>query len=180
MTDTKNIETSASFLNNSSTNSEIDQDRISIRGASRSDMDNIFELLHSYAEKGLLLPPTNEDIAKRIDTFVVAELAVEFVACASLRNFGNNLFEIRSLAVSSECAGKRIGTKLVNYLLQNYKLPAGSRVFALTYRSHFFERLGFKSVEKELFPEKIWHDCDLCPKKDHCDEQAVMLTIPKE
>ncbi len=49
------------------------------------------------------------------------------------------------------------------------------RVFALTLRSNFFIRLGFQLVSKERFPEKIWNDCDNCPKQDCCDEDAVLL-----
>ncbi len=179
MTDMKNTETSVSLLNNSSTDSKITLDGISIKRASKSDIDSIFNLLHLYAEKGLLLPPNRADLHQRIDTFIIAKLADKLIACASLRNFENNLFEIRSLSVSAECAGKRIGSKLVNYLLKNFNIPSGSRVFALTYRSNFFQRLGFKCVSKELFPEKIWNDCDICPKKEHCDEQAVMLITPQ-
>jgi len=149
---------------------------IIIRKASESDISAIFELLYTYAAKGLLLPPCKENISSRLKTFIIAELDKKVIACASLRDFDNNLFEVRSLAVSAECAGKQIGSKLVKYLLNEFKIPGGSRIFALTYRSTFFERLGFKCVSKKRFPEKIWHDCEKCPKKDHCDEQAVMMT----
>ena len=176
MTDITNIEISEFSQNNSSEDSRIDFNTIIIEPASLSDQESIFALLRAYAKKGLLLPPTKKDIAERIETFIVAKFAGKLMACASLRDFGNNLFEVRSLAVAAECAGKRIGTKLVNYLLKNSNIPPNSRVFALTYRSNFFTRIGFKCVSKELFPEKIWHDCDICPKKEHCDEQAVMLT----
>ena len=176
MTDITNIGISEFSQNNSSENSRIDFNNLTIEPASLSDQEDIYSLLEIYAQKGLLLPPTKTDIAERIETFIVAKFAGKLMGCASLRDFGNNLFEIRSLAVSAECAGKSIGTKLVSYLLKNSNIPANSRVFALTYRSNFFNRIGFKCVSKELFPEKIWHDCDICPKKEHCDEQAVMLT----
>ena len=151
-------------------------DEIIIRRASESDISVIFNLLYTYAEKGLLLPPCKENISSRLNTFIVAEFEKKVIACASLRDFDNNLFEVRSVAVSAECAGKQIGSKLVLCLLNEFEIPGGSRVFALTYRSSFFERLGFKCVSKKLFPEKIWHDCEKCPKKEHCDEQAVIMT----
>jgi len=151
---------------------------ITIRKALESDITTIFELLSIYAEKGLLLPPCKKNISSRLNTFIVAELDGKVIACASLRDFDNNLFEVRSLAVTAECAGRQIGSKLVSHLLSESPIPPGSRVFALTYRSSFFERLGFKCVSKKLFPEKIWHDCEKCPKKEHCDEQAVMLITP--
>ena len=37
------------------------------------------------------------------------------------------------------------------------------RVFTLTYRQSFFERLGFVEVEKEKLPHKVWADCVNCP-----------------
>ena len=52
-----------------------------------------------------------------------------------------------------------------------------ARVFALTYRANFFCRLGFRIVSKELFPQKIWSDCSVCPKKDRCDETAVLMEL---
>ena len=51
------------------------------------------------------------------------------------------------------------------------------RVFALTYQEKFFRHLGFRIVDKSLFPEKIWSDCAVCPKKDRCDEIAVLMEI---
>ena len=42
----------------------------------------------------------------------------------------------------------------------------------------FFRRLGFQVVDKYSFPPKIWSDCCVCPKKDHCDETAVMIGVP--
>ena len=109
--------------------------------------------------------------------FLVAEYAGSLIGCVALRDFGNSLFEVRSLAVESQMVGKGVGSLLVNSLILDFKLPKKSKLFALTYRPEFFQRLGFHLVEKELFPQKIWSDCDKCPKKDHCDEQAVMITM---
>ena len=52
-----------------------------------------------------------------------------------------------------------------------------ARVFTLTYQDVFFSRLGFQVVEKDLFPQKIWSDCWICPKKDCCDEIAMLLDL---
>ena len=54
-------------------------------------------------------------------------------------------------------------------------IPA--KIFALTYRDNFFCNLGFRIVEKDMFPEKIWSDCVLCPKQNCCDEIAVLLEL---
>ena len=70
----------------------------------------------------------------------------------------------------------RLASKLVT---EQMNLLAGkkARLFALTYRDNFFCNLGFRVVEKTLFPEKIWSDCERCPKKDHCDEIAVLMEL---
>jgi amino-acid N-acetyltransferase len=33
------------------------------------------------------------------------------------------------------------------------------------------------TVDKALFPEKIWSDCQACPKRDRCDEEAVLREV---
>ena len=43
------------------------------------------------------------------------------------------------------------------------------------YPPGFFISLGFKEVEKEMFPEKIWADCLKCAKFNCCDEKAVLF-----
>ena len=149
-------------------------DEIIIRKASEPDAEMICSLLDKYSDKGLLLPLSKQSILSRINSFAVSLLDGEVVACASLKDFGKNLFEVRSLAVNPAFTGKQIGSKLVEYLLNTYDIPKNSRIFALTYREAFFQRLGFKLVSKNLFPEKIWHDCEKCPKKENCDEKAVL------
>jgi len=150
-----------------------------IRKAVESDARHIAGLLNNYAAEQLLLPRSEEDIMKYLGNFVVAEMeSGVFAGCAALRDFGDGLYEVRSLAVKKEFAGKRIGSKLVSFLVERLeKNGKSSRVFALTYRAAIFKRLGFHTVSKDLFPQKIWSDCSVCPKKDHCDEEAVMLVI---
>ena len=144
--------------------------------ASQDDIHSISELLSLYAGKGLLLPLTDKQVSSAISSFAVARSEDgKVIACAALKDFGSGLYEVRSLAVHPKFTGCRIGSSLVKFLLENSGIPKGGRVFALTYRVSFFLKLGFSSVEKNRFPEKIWHDCDNCPKKDHCDEQAVLI-----
>ena len=48
---------------------------------------------------------------------------------------------------------------------------------ALTYEQAFFAKLGFDVVAKEQLPLKVWSDCVRCPKRDNCDEIAVVRTL---
>ena len=51
------------------------------------------------------------------------------------------------------------------------------KVFALTLATTFFKRLGFKVIDKEKLPMKVWTDCARCTKQDNCDEIAVVKTL---
>jgi len=51
------------------------------------------------------------------------------------------------------------------------------RVFSLTYEQVFFEKLGFVVVDKSALPLKVWSVCIKCPKRDGCDEIAMVRTV---
>lgn len=150
---------------------------LKIRPASKDDIGNICAILSQYGGKRLLLPRPPHEIEAQLPSFRVAELGRHFAGCVALRDFGNRLYEVRSLAVRDDMHGVGIGSSLVSDILQSTKDKAPCRVFALTYRAEFFVRLGFTIVDKSLFPEKIWSDCYICPKKENCDETAVMLDL---
>ena len=152
-----------------------------IRPAAVDDALAIYALLATFSTEGKLLPRPVADIQARIANFLVAEQNGMIAACGALRDFGNNLNEIRSLAVRRDLAGQGIGSRLVKALLEKaVERTGGERghVFALTYRVDFFKRLGFRVIDKYTFPPKIWSDCCVCPRKDHCDETAVVIDIP--
>ncbi|HPN83871.1 MAG TPA: N-acetyltransferase [Victivallales bacterium] len=149
----------------------------SIRAAKKKDVAEIEKILLNYAKKNLLLPRSGEEIEKHIASFKVAELAGKLLGCCASRDFGKGLFEIRSLAVLQEHNGKGLGSKLVKACFRTLKKNAAKRIFALTYRPKLFERLGFRVVSKDMFPEKIWSDCAKCRKKNNCDEIAVLIEL---
>lgn len=151
---------------------------LTVRPAAASDADNILALIEEYAKKQLLLGRTREDLMAKLANFSVGEVNGEFVGCVALRDFGDGLFEVRSLAIRAGWDHRGIGSRLVASAAADLRLRGRpARLFALTRRAHLFRRLGFRIVEKKLFPQKIWSDCVLCPKKDHCDETAVLLEI---
>lgn len=149
---------------------------IQIRKAAVEDVPAIYQILATFAEQRLLLPRPQLDILMRIENFYVACVDGEVAGCAALRDYGNELYEVRSLAVAERFQNLGLASKIVTAQLESLA-GKNARVFALTYRDHFFQRLGFSVVEKTLFPEKIWSDCERCPKKDHCDEIAVLMEL---
>jgi amino-acid N-acetyltransferase len=148
---------------------------LTVREAQKSDIPAIHKLLAIYAKDQIVLPRSEDDILNYLENFVVAEIDNEIKGCCAVRDFGNDLLEVRSLAVAPGLKGKGIGRAMVEAIIAGLQLKRQKlRLFALTYQAGFFERLGFHKVEKEMFPQKIWSDCVNCPKKDCCDEEAVM------
>ncbi len=148
-----------------------------VRPAVPEDAPAIKKILDGYAEKLIVLPRSEDDIRFYIKNFVVAEQDGVCIGCCAARDFGNNLLEVRSLAVESALIGRGAGKLMVNFIIDRLKKEREQfRLFALTLRPDFFEKLGFKVVDKELFPEKIWSDCSKCAKKDQCDETAVLIS----
>ena len=152
------------------------EDCITLRPAELQDVRNIHLLLHEYALEGVLLDRSEDDITFYLKNFTVAvDKDNSLLGCMAVRDFGNDLLEVRSLAVQRGLRKSGIGRKLIAKAIARLGAERSDyRLFALTLQPGFFEKLGFKVVEKELFPEKIWADCVHCPKRDRCDEIAVI------
>src|SRR5665811_523315 len=69
--------------------------------AARPDAGQILELVSQYAAQGLMLPRTFEQVAARIDSYVVAtDSAGRVIACAALEEYSPSLAEVSSVAVA--------------------------------------------------------------------------------
>ena len=147
-----------------------------VRPAVMGDVDAIFELLELYTASGVVLKRSKDDIAGYLKNFIVAEDNGMVCGCCAARDFGNDLFEVRSLVVSPVCQVKGVGKLLVNFIIDRLEKERDNwRLFTLTLQVKFFQSLGFSVVEKEIFPEKIWSDCSRCSKFHCCDETALLL-----
>lgn len=148
-----------------------------VRMAQEADIPAIHSLLEYYAEQGIVLRRSQQDIRNSLRKFFVAESDGEIRGCAALRDFGNNLLEVRSLVVSPEHQGQGIGGALVGSIVRDVNSKRRQwRIFTLTGQPEFFSKQGFRTVAHEMFPEKIWSDCRKCPKNTCCDEIALMVT----
>ena len=101
----------------------------------------------------------------------------EVAGCVALSIIWADLAEVRSLAVDDSQRGKGIGTKLVQWTVEEARRLQIRRIMSLTYEQGFFEKLGFVVVAKETLPLKVWSDCVRCPKNENCDEIAVVRTL---
>lgn len=145
-----------------------------VRPATSGDVDAILALLADYARMGNLLPRTRTEVTENIEWFRVAETTGRVVACGALEIFTADLAEIRSLVVAEEFKGTGTGRLLVERLVDDARRRGHRRLMALTYSPGFFHRLGFETVPKEMFPEKVWGICVSCYKFHNCDEIAVL------
>ena len=147
-----------------------------IRKAKIKDIKAIHGLLQEYGKKGELLPrPLSVlyDHVRNFSVYVDGETD-NILGCCALQFCWDDLAEIRSLAVHPNYLRKKIGSKLVEAMLSEAKSFGIKKVFALTYRQEFFEKFGFKQIEKSKLPLKIWADCIMCVKFPDCDETAMM------
>jgi amino-acid N-acetyltransferase len=130
-----------------------------------------------------MLPRPFSQVIERIRDFIVAtddgSGPALIKGVVGLHVVGEDLAEIRSLAVEESLQGRGIGKRMVEMCLQDAKEMRLQRVFALTYQTDFFIKFGFQRVEKLTLPQKIWGDCVHCAKFSDCDEIAVLLNLPK-
>lgn len=146
-----------------------------IRKARMSDVKGIHQLIADYAKKGDMLPRSLADIYENLrDYFVYLEDDGELVGSAAIHIMWEDLAEVRSLAVREGRMRRGVGTQLVESCISEAIVLGIARVFALTYKPEFFEKLGFHIVDKAELPQKIWADCLKCSKFPDCDEVALV------
>jgi len=154
---------------------------ILVRKARLRDAEQIAHLINHFAAQGLMLPKNILEVYEHIREYVVAEDETgQVVGCGALRLMWHDLGEIRSLAVAETAQGRGVGRRIVELLLEEARELGLACVFALTYQVPFFEKLGFRVVPKAIFPQKVWLDCQLCPKRLCCDETAMILVLDEE
>jgi amino-acid N-acetyltransferase len=139
----------------------------------------IQKILGGFAREGKLLARPLSELYSNLRDLVVAldDESGEVVGCCSLHIIWEDLAEIRSLAVLDTHQKRGIGRLLVQACIVEAEELGVRQLFTLTYETGFFEHLGFRVVDKNVFPQKIWVDCLQCPKFPNCDEVALVLDL---
>ncbi len=148
-----------------------------IRRARPSDAPAIHALIHRYSGRDLLLPRPLTDIYERIRDFWVAVDGGQVVGCAALRIWWHDLGEVRSLAVAPEAEGHGQGARLVDAVAAEATRFGVTNLFALTRIPGWFARNGFVAIDRAVLYHKVWGDCASCPKRNACDEVAVVRAL---
>ncbi len=149
-----------------------------IRKATVKDAGRIQELVKKASEETSVLPRSLNSIYECVRDFVVFEENGMVVACCALHVTWEDLAEIRSLVVSPEKRGSGIGLRLIDFCLEEARQGLGvNRVFLLTGKPDYFQKLGFHLVDKATLPHKIWTDCIQCVYFPNCCEEAMLKEI---
>jgi len=126
------------------------------RRAIRADAGQILELVTPYAAQGLMLPRTFDQIAGRIDNYVVAmEAPGRVVACAALEEYSPSLAEVSSVAVAPAHQGKGLGSQVVLGVERLARARDIEELFALSLTDEFFLSLSYRPTTISRYPEKL-------------------------
>ena len=156
-----------------------------IRNARMEDVKAIYHLLNFYADKGLLLARSLSSLYDQLRDFKIwvakgprpgyTEKSGDVViGVGALHVCWENLAEIRSLAIADAFQREGIGRLIVEACLAEAQEMGISRVFTLTYQPVFFEKMGFRPIDKSELPHKVWSDCLKCTKFPDCNEEALI------
>jgi amino-acid N-acetyltransferase len=153
-----------------------------IRPANITDVPRIQEIINSHAEFGRMLFKSLAQLYEDLRDFGVYETTgadgkPRVMGCVALTIIWADLAEVRSLAVDQAERGKGIGSKLVQWTVEEARRLRIRKLMSLTYEQRFFEKIGFVVVDKETLPLKVWSDCVRCPKRDGCDEIAMVEVL---
>lgn len=151
-----------------------------LRKARIDDVKEMHRMINSSASKGEMLPRALTDIYNALRDFYVFynEDESQITGICAMHIIWENLAEIRSLYVDQNHRGKGVGRVLVEACISEAITLGLFKIFTLTYKKDFFARLGFKEIDRNLLPEKIWSDCFHCSKyPDYCDEVAMIVEL---
>src|SRR5581483_3813124 len=147
-----------------------------VRKALLHDASNIYDLVNSLSSDGTLLKRAFAEICENIRDFTVAESdGGVFLGCGALHLYGPHLCEVRSIVVKPEAKGKGAGGGILSALIEEAETHGVQSVCLFTRIPDFFFKYGFRVVEdKAELPDKIFKDCQNCPRLHRCDEVAMV------
>ncbi|HEY3129046.1 MAG TPA: N-acetyltransferase [Acidobacteriota bacterium] len=156
------------------------QGDVVVRKARMSDVPAMEHLINGYARENVMLPRTRTQLCETLREFVVAEVDGEFAACGALHLYSMNTAELRSLAVSEKFLKRKLGARIVHALLEDAAEYDLERVYTFTLVPDFFRKLNFRMVPHSALPEKVLSECAGCPKRDQCNEVALVYEVGVE
>jgi amino-acid N-acetyltransferase len=153
---------------------------VEISRASIEDVPAVHDLITFFADRDEMLHRPLNEIYENLRDFSVARLNGEVIGCVALHLLWSDLAEIKSLTVREDRQAKGVGAALVRTCLDEGRSLGLHRLFALTYKPGFFEKLGFERADVMEFPRKVWGECYRCPKFLTCTEVALWIDLSRQ
>jgi amino-acid N-acetyltransferase len=150
---------------------------LAVRPAQLSDVPALLRLINGYASQAMMLPRTELELCESLRDFLVATDCDELVGCGALHFYTPHMAELRSLAVAPSKTRSGVGQTVAAALLEQARGFGVDVVFVFTYVPRFFEKLGFRLVDRNALPLKTWKDCLRCPMFHACDEIAMAYMV---
>jgi amino-acid N-acetyltransferase len=152
---------------------------MNVEKAKIGDVKTMHALVNKFAGKGDMLPRALSEIYENLrDYFVIRNRAGNVAACVALHISWADLAEVKALAVSEDKHKKGLGAALIESCVNEARALGIPRIFCLTYKPGFFEKQGFRQVDKSELPRKVWAECYSCPKFPDCEEVALVYEVP--
>lgn len=157
---------------------------ISYQNANLDSVQEIFILSQPFVKRSILLSKSIKHIERDLDhTFIAYDNVAKIVAgtVCSIK-FSSSLYEVRNLVVHPRYQNLHIGTQLIHTIEKHLKTTIpftnGSiKLFALTYASKFFYRIGYLYTPKEDLPEKVYTESVIRARKNSCQEIGVYKNL---
>jgi N-acetylglutamate synthase-like GNAT family acetyltransferase len=146
------------------------------RRARLADVAAIHQINERFARRGILLSRTPDEIAEQVGTFRVSELDGEVVGIAALRDFGDGVGELRSLAVADAAQGRGMGEMLVRAIVRDAREAGIGQLYVLTANPGYFALHGFTELPWEDVPEIL--DADRASGIARRRWNTAMVTSP--
>jgi amino-acid N-acetyltransferase len=143
------------------------------------DVEAIHAMVNRQANQGRMLARSRLELYENLRDFFVAADRRRLHGAAALHFSWQGLAEIKSVAVLEGSRRQGVGTSLVRACLREAAKLEVDRVFVLTYVPEFFEARGFRPVDRNELPHRIWAECVRCPQFPDCGESAMVKDIPK-
>ncbi len=139
-----------------------------------ADVPEMKRIIDYYAQRDRMLFRSLAELYGSLRDYFVWREEGQVVGCCALHIMWKDLAEIRGLAVRPEYQGRGIGRCLVAACVEEAQALGVRTVFTLTLEPAFFEKCGFRRVERQTLSVKVWQECYRCPKFSHCDEIAMI------
>jgi amino-acid N-acetyltransferase len=126
-----------------------------IRPAQFSDISNIIHIMRPAIMEEILVPRTPEELAEKIDDYVIYEVDGTPHGCGALHIYDDEQAEIAGIAVDKTYSNLGIGKKIINFLLDKAIKRKMKQIFVLTTQtSDWFSGLGFKKAGVSVLPDE--------------------------